>query len=286
MITTSHLYIIILLCCCFYSNLDAQVITGIWKGNSAKTVFTKHPEAIVMEFSVFNDTVITGVSHLYYEGNKFEHHKINGKFNLADSTILLKESFIETNMPQGVFEVKYKMKLKLVNNNWRLEGNWKGVDGLLRYLPFNNVWLEKLEDSVEKKDTVSMSFQLAKADTLYKMPDRQTDIQRIIEITDSEKDSIKIDVYDNGEVDGDSISLYLNDKPIINKSIISEKPISFYLTLSRERQFDKIKMVAENLGNIPPNTALMIITTNKKRYEIRLTSDLIKTAAVEFVLHE
>ena len=45
-------------------------------------------------------------------------------------------------------------------------------------------------------------------------------------------------------------------------------------------------MQAENLGSIPPNTALMIIKTRKKRYEVRLSSDHNKTAAVEFVLTE
>jgi hypothetical protein len=39
-------------------------------------------------------------------------------------------------------------------------------------------------------------------------------------------------------------------------------------------------MVAENLGIIPPNTALMIITVGKQRHEVTLTSTEQKNAMV------
>jgi hypothetical protein len=39
-------------------------------------------------------------------------------------------------------------------------------------------------------------------------------------------------------------------------------------------------MFANNLGAIPPNTALMLIYDGKKRYEVRLSSSLEKNAAV------
>jgi hypothetical protein len=39
-------------------------------------------------------------------------------------------------------------------------------------------------------------------------------------------------------------------------------------------------MFADNLGSIPPNTALMIVNDGKKRYELRLTSNLEKSATI------
>ena len=41
-------------------------------------------------------------------------------------------------------------------------------------------------------------------------------------------------------------------------------------------------MVAENLGEIPPNTSLMIVTAGDKRYEVRITSTEQKNAMVRF----
>jgi hypothetical protein len=39
-------------------------------------------------------------------------------------------------------------------------------------------------------------------------------------------------------------------------------------------------MVAENLGSIPPNTSLMVITTKYKRYEVFISSTEQKNARV------
>jgi hypothetical protein len=39
-------------------------------------------------------------------------------------------------------------------------------------------------------------------------------------------------------------------------------------------------MFADNLGSIPPNTALMIVNDGRKQYDIRLTSNLQKNATI------
>jgi hypothetical protein len=44
-------------------------------------------------------------------------------------------------------------------------------------------------------------------------------------------------------------------------------------------------MYADNLGAIPPNTALMIVTDGTKRYEVRIESDTEKSGSVVFT-HE
>jgi hypothetical protein len=41
-------------------------------------------------------------------------------------------------------------------------------------------------------------------------------------------------------------------------------------------------MVAENLGEIPPNTSLMIVDTGKMQQEVRITSTEQKNAVVIF----
>lgn len=49
---------------------------------------------------------------------------------------------------------------------------------------------------------------------------------------------------------------------------------------------NELLMFAENLGNIPPNTALMVITDGSKRYEVRLAADLKNNASVRFELRK
>jgi hypothetical protein len=82
------------------------------------------------------------------------------------------------------------------------------------------------------------------------------------------------------------VSIYFNDKLIIEKEMISLKPIVFYVFLDKQNPMSKIKLAAESLGTIPPCTALMIITTKLKRYEVNLSSNFSSNAMIEFFLKE
>jgi hypothetical protein len=42
-------------------------------------------------------------------------------------------------------------------------------------------------------------------------------------------------------------------------------------------------MYADNLGTIPPNTALMVVTAGEKRFDVYLSSSEQKSAAVKFI---
>ncbi len=109
---------------------------------------------------------------------------------------------------------------------------------------------------------------------------RNTSILKTIEV---ESDLVKIDLYDNGEVDGDSISLFLNGKLLLSRKKLTTAPISIRLPLEELEEENELVMYAENLGTIPPNTALMVVTDGSKRYEVRITSDLQKNGTIRFI---
>jgi hypothetical protein len=92
-----------------------------------------------------------------------------------------------------------------------------------------------------------------------------------------------VDLYDNGAIDGDSISLFYNDKVIIFHKRLSDQAISVTLTMNTGREVNELTMYAENLGTIPPNTALMVITDGKKRYEVNVSSDLTTSGSIRFI---
>jgi hypothetical protein len=57
--------------------------------------------------------------------------------------------------------------------------------------------------------------------------------------------------------------------------------VSIKIDLKKKEQ--EVIMVGENLGTIPPNTALMIVDACDKRYQLYLTSDETKNAMVRFI---
>jgi len=93
----------------------------------------------------------------------------------------------------------------------------------------------------------------------------------------------KMELYDNGEIDGDRISVYHNNELIVSNKTLTDKPISFSIKADETVPVHEFVMVAENLGSIPPNTALMILTAGTQRYELFLTSTEQKNAVVRVV---
>ena len=92
-----------------------------------------------------------------------------------------------------------------------------------------------------------------------------------------------MDLYDNGEVDGDSISVFYNSKLILAHKRLTEKPITLTLAIPAGDAINELTMYAENLGEIAPNTALMVVTDGDKRYEVRIASDLKNSGTIRFI---
>jgi hypothetical protein len=101
-----------------------------------------------------------------------------------------------------------------------------------------------------------------------------------------DNDSISITLYDNGVVDGDSVTLVYNDKILTTHQLLSEKPITYSIKIAPGTQLNQLKMYAENLGSIPPNTALMVIYDGNKRYEVNIKSTEKTNGSVSFKLRE
>jgi hypothetical protein len=100
-------------------------------------------------------------------------------------------------------------------------------------------------------------------------------------IVTSAKD-VSVKIYDNGTIDNDTVSVYIDNKLVISKQRLTEKPITVKLNLDEQTDFHELVMVAENLGEIPPNTSLMIVNAGDKQYEVRITSTEQKNAVVHF----
>jgi hypothetical protein len=105
-------------------------------------------------------------------------------------------------------------------------------------------------------------------------------LQQVIPITG---DSIELIFYDNAEIDGDSISLFLNGQKIFEHVMLTDKPHAVKFAVKDLQDDNEAVMVAENLGSIPPNTALMIAMVGDKRYEAHLYSTENSSALIRFV---
>lgn len=108
----------------------------------------------------------------------------------------------------------------------------------------------------------------------------------VIKTIELEPGEITFKIYDNGIVDGDTVTIYHNNTLLVSHARLSEKPITFSIAIDAAHPHHELVMVADNLGSIPPNTSLMVVTAGTKRYEIFISSTEQKNAKVIFDLKE
>ena len=107
-------------------------------------------------------------------------------------------------------------------------------------------------------------------------------VNTVLKTIPIKNETFTVDFYDNGEIDGDSISVFYNGKLVLSHKRLSNKPITLTLTADPDKPVNELVMYAENLGEIPPNTALMIVHDGDNRYEQRIESDLGKNGTIRF----
>ena len=105
--------------------------------------------------------------------------------------------------------------------------------------------------------------------------------QSVISTINVQSDTIKVNFVDNGTIDGDSISIFVNGKLAASHVLLSTK--AFALNVHFDEGIDEIEvsMFAENLGTLPPNTALMQVFDGKKVHKAYLKGDTSSNAVIK-----
>ena len=137
-----------------------------------------------------------------------------------------------------------------------------------------------MREEVAKTTTANLPQPIAidtEQQLIEKFVQRKNVYSKDIEI---ESDSIRVSFYDNGDIDGDSISVFLNKKPVLANQQLSSRSLNVYLALDTLSEINELSMFADNLGKIPPNTALMIVSDGVNRHELYLSSTLAANGAV------
>jgi hypothetical protein len=111
------------------------------------------------------------------------------------------------------------------------------------------------------------------------LKERQNEVVQTINVV---TDEVTVDIYDNGSIDNDTVSVYLDKKLVLSKQMLKAVPLTLKIKMDNTDDYHELVMVAENLGEIPPNTSLMVVRAGDKRYEVRITSTEQKNAMVIF----
>jgi hypothetical protein len=133
------------------------------------------------------------------------------------------------------------------------------------------------ENKVITRETLQPEFKIPSAAAFVEQ--RKTVAPQIVEF---KSDSLELKLYDNGEIDGDTVSILLNGEIVLAKQGLKASAIK--KTIYIQPGSDEITLVlyAENLGKYPPNTGLLVVHDGEDVYQVRFSADLQQNAAVVF----
>ncbi len=249
-----------------------QDINGFWKGR------------LVMEpggcFPVYNielqlqteGTSIRGNSYHYSDTTNYVKEEFEGIYDTITKSINIQEEKVSLfRIPPDCIPCikKYSLSFHTDGKEEQLRGSWTGktMDGKSNCPP-GTIVLTRILKPAFKPEVPPVLIE------------RKLELVKEIKV---DTGNLRLDFYDNGVIDGDIISVYVNDVAVVSNQVLAAKPITIYIRIDPSKPRQEMVMVGENLGSIPPNTALMIVNANDKRYQVYLTSDDKKNAMVRFI---
>jgi hypothetical protein len=284
---------------------EAQSVFGYWYGNANVKTKSSANNYLIELVLLPEKNYVKGIMNCYFK-DTYRSFSVKGDYDPTSRRLSLYDIPIPYHGSLTSFEVDCIMNLQATLRVAQAGSNLVGAFIALpdyKYTCANITFNLELNADISKKDSVLQAIQEFKEtrqvwkpqieDTLVQVSvvprkvvnyvvekeftERQNVIAQELEVN---SDSLRVDVYDNGEVDGDIISVFFNQQLILASQKLTHKSIHIDLVLDSTKAYNEVSMFAENLGLIPPNTALMIVNDGKNKYEVRVSSNMEKNSTI------
>jgi hypothetical protein len=257
-------------------------LNGIWKGTLTQEPGGCYPQYFLELQINFNDDRLTGKAYDYYDKAHFVKMSFTGRYNAqTHRLVIIENEVLEANIP-GECEpcIKtYDLNYSKHGDQEELNGDWKGIFSSRRLVcPPGQIRLRRATQSdfpvdIEQSDTLA-----ALQKTLHLQPRAPT----LVKTVTLHSPDVKIDLYDDGVIDGDSVTVFINNKLLLYHRMLTDRPLTIHFNAFPNMEYELV-MYADNLGTIPPNTALLMVTSGSEKYEAFLSSSEQQSATIRFV---
>ena len=262
--------------------LQAEDLNGIWKGTLSQGPGGCYPHYFLeLQINSTGDR-ITGRAYDYYDKTHFVKMSFTGRYNMqTHRLVLIENKVLESDIPPDCLPCikTYDLNYSKSGTQEELNGDWKGVYSEKNMVcPPGKIQLKKAQLSdfpvdVDQPDT------LASLQKALHLESREKTLVKTVTVNSPQ---IKIELYDNGEIDQDTVTVLINNKILLYRQMLTDRPLTINFNAFPAVEYELV-MYADNLGTIPPNTALMMVTAGDKKFEVFLSSSEQKSAAVKFV---
>ena len=237
---------------------------------------------------------------------------IKGELDKKGETVisLYPEGYIKTNIPrsQGCYSFAYLQVFYNPKDEHKiLTGRWYSPNPPVRFVASNepntkpdgssggfslekksdktvvdvDKYFDGLENWVTKVNPGDNSFLLKTiAKKNAKLPaDERGDV--ILKEIILRNPNVTIQLYRNRTAGDDTVSLFLNNRPVLINYKFTDKPEKIYLQLQDTDEND-LRIVAENLSSSHANTGTMVLEADGVLYQINLSTTFQQNAEIIF----
>lgn len=93
---------------------------------------------------------------------------------------------------------------------------------------------------------------------------------------------VKIKVFDYGKLDHDTITVFYNNTMIAHKIAIDKEVDELTFELDKDAKEHKLYFIANNIGDVAPNTTSIEIFIGDKKYQYKLFTNEKENALIQF----
>jgi hypothetical protein len=241
--------------------LSAQDVDGFWKGSLTFVGGCFAQNNLELQIKMVGDGIY-GDSYHYMDVNNYIRKEISGFYDPETKKLVVQEGSVTAQQLVDRCSIcvkKFQLTYRKENNIEYLEGFWTG-----------------------KLQGTNLDCGTGGTITLSRIT-TPTFTEEIIPVVKVDTGDIRLDFYDNGTIDGDSITVKVNSQVVISNEKLSAKSVTANVRVSLQTPIVVVEMVADNLGSIPPNTALLIVTAPNVYHRLYMSSTKEKSARVRFV---
>lgn len=257
-------------------------LNGIWKGTLTQGAGGCYAQYFLELQINSNGDHLTGKAYDYYDKAHFVKMSFTGRYNPQTHRLVL----IESEVLQAEIPVECEACIKTYDLNYskngaseELNGDWKGVYSEKKLVcPPGRIRLTRATQSdfpvdIEQSDTL-ISLQK----TLH-LQRREPTLVKTVELKSAD---VKIDLYDDAVIDHDTVTVLINNKLLLYRQMLTDRPLTIHFNAFPNTVYELV-MYADNLGDIPPNTALLMVTSGEEKYKAFMSSSEQTSATIRFI---
>ncbi len=262
-------------------SLNAQDLPfeGMWRGLLSQNDKPLMYE-VILKLYYETDSTLFGTSKIISRAGDYVEYYLEGNFqdqklNFTDITLMKQSGGNEKN-PWCI--KNYLASIDIEKDVWVMKGEWNStVGGFIKDVFVEDSTLCQPGKFNLKKIRGYANQSESDGDKVRYFQGRLVEIQEVVEVN---SDTLYLNIIDNNQVDNDTVTVFYNKELLIKQHRLSHESLEIPIVISKESNL--LVIYANNVGDIPPNTAAIYFIENGGRKEIAIRSDTNKNAGIIF----